>query len=328
MRANELEERGIPLVEFPVRSFRDPAGVWSAVMGLRRYVRQQAVGVVHSFDLPGNVFLGLAAPLIRSSVVLTSQRCFRTMATPAQRLGLRVADRLADGIVVNCEAVRRHLIHDARVAPSQVHVCYNGLDARRFVRRPDTAPAEIPADAFAVGTVGVLRPEKGLPTLLEAFAVCLASNPQLFLVIVGDGGERPVLQRQARELGITSRCLFQAAVEDVAPWLSRMDVFVLPSISEALSNALMEAMACECACIASRVGGTLELLHEGETGLAFDAGDWRGLAAQLQAMAGDAELRRRLAAQGAAAVRSNFSLAAAARRLGAVYDDVLARGAS
>jgi glycosyltransferase involved in cell wall biosynthesis len=177
---------------------------------------------------------------------------------------------------------------------------------------------------LVIGTICVFRPEKGLATLLNAFAACYASNPRLFLVMVGDGPEREHLQRQAIELGIMSRCLFGPAASDVVPWLSLIDIFVLPSMSEAFSNALMEAMACECACIASRVGGNPELVQDGDTGLLFEKGDVRSLVGQLRRLIADPALRQRLGRRAAAVIDSRFSLGAAAARMGAIYDTAIA----
>ena len=260
IRARELEREGIPLVEFPVRSFRSPSNIWSSVLGLRRYVRKHGIRLLHAFDPPTSVFVGIAARFLGRPVVLTSQRSFRHLRTPSFRIGLRLSDRLVDGVVVNCEAIRTHLASDEGVSFRSIHLCYNGLDTHRFQRTPTPRSGIIPRDALVIGTVCALRPEKDLPTLLRAFATCHSNHSNLFLVVVGDGPERAALCRLAQELGIASRCLFQPTVADVVPWLSLMDIFVLPSKSEALSNSLMEAMACECACVASFVGGTPELV--------------------------------------------------------------------
>ena len=125
--------------------------------------------------------------------------------------------------------------------------------------------------ALVVGVVCVLRPEKGLETLLDAFAEVHAIEPGLKLAIVGSGPCLPDLQERARALGIIERCVFEPATPRVADWLRGIDIFVLPSLSEALSNSLMEAMACGCTVAASRVGGNPELVAHGETGMPFRA---------------------------------------------------------
>jgi glycosyltransferase involved in cell wall biosynthesis len=103
-----------------------------------------------------------------------------------------------------------------------------------------------------------------------------------------------------------------------------MDIFVLPSLSEAFSNALMEAMACGCCSVASNVGGNPELVRAGETGLLFERGDAGSLADALQRLIGDEGLRKQLAVNGQSYVRGNFSAQAAARRMGEIYARLLA----
>lgn len=325
-RAQEVVDHGIPVVEVPVRSFKSPGNMLSAVMGLRRYIRDHGIRIVHGFDPPTCAFLGVMAPLLRRTTVLTSQRNYRNVRTKGFRMLLRVTDRMGDGIVVNCDAMRRHLVQDEGVTHGRIYLCYNGLDANRFQREAAVTDARVPDDALVIGTVCLFRPEKDLGTLVRAFAAIQDSHPKLFLVMVGDGNERPGLEQLVRDLGIESRCLLAPAAVKVVPWLSRLDVFVLPSRFEACSNSLMEAMSCGCACIASRIGGSPELLDDGRAGLLFEAGDVTGLAAQLRRLVADAALRRELGQVAAHRMRSEFSLEIAATRLGAIYENVLRTG--
>ena len=104
-----------------------------------------------------------------------------------------------------------------------------------------------------------------------------------------------------------------------------MDIFVLPSLSEALSNSLMEAMACGCCPVASRVGGNPELVDPDSTGLLFDAGSEEDLAAQLRLLVENQGLRRKYAEASAKRIARDFTHSAAARRMGEIYEDNLER---
>ena len=165
-----------------------------------------------------------------------------------------------------------------------------------------------------------LRPEKGLKTLLEAFSNVRPSFPEAQLVIVGSGPALRELQALAGE-----NCHFFPAVQDVAPWLRAIDIFVLPSLSEALSNSLMEAMACGCCPIASDVGGNPELIVEGESGLLFPPADAAALAGRLLAILRDPPRLQRLAANAAARMHSGFTREIAARNMAEVYREFLDR---
>ncbi len=278
---------------------------------------------MHGFDPPSCLLIGFAIAWLRPAVVLTSQRNYQQARTALVRLGMRVSHRLADGIVVNCDAMRTHLLRDEHLSARRIHLCHNGLDITRFRRMVVPLEGRVPEGAIVVGTLCALRPEKNLSVLIEAFAVCLATHPNLFLLVVGSGPERDRLQAEASARGIAGRCRFEPTAGDVVPWLNLMDVFVLPSRFEALPNALMEAMACGCAVVASRVGGTPELVT-GDTGLLFDHGDVPALVRHVMALVADPAMRERLGAHAAARMAGSFSLEAAAQRMGAIYDEQLA----
>ena len=150
------------------------------------------------------------------------------------------------------------------------------------------------------------------------------SLPKLCLVIVGSGPENENLQELARNLGILDKCRFQPAERDIRPWLAQIDIFVLPSSTEALSNSLMEAMATGCCVVASKVGGTPELVIDGETGLLFQSGNAIDLAHKLQLLAAKPTLRKVLAEKARQLIVGKFSLERSASRLTDIYEYFMA----
>jgi len=143
------------------------------------------------------------------------------------------------------------------------------------------------------------------------------------LVIVGSGPMLAELQA-----GGDADCHFEPAVGNVAPWLRAMDIFVLPSLSEALSNSLMEAMGCGCCAVASDTGGNPELVQDGQTGLLFPAGKAEALAARLNLLLDEPEYRLRLGAEAERRMHQHFTREQAARAMGGIYQEFLARGSS
>jgi glycosyltransferase involved in cell wall biosynthesis len=259
-----------------------------------------------------------------SAVVVSSQRVDRALWPAVQRHGLRVTDRLVDGIVVNCEFLRRHLRDEEKVPAGLIHLCYNGIDTGAFQPLRGARPDALRAAALVVGVVCALRPEKGLDTLLDAFAAVRGLVPGMKLAIVGSGPCLADLQDRARALGILPDCVFEPATPRVADWLHAIDIFVLPSLSEALSNSLMEAMACGCCVAASRVGGNPELVTHGETGMLFEPRDAAGLARSIASARARSRAARRVGNERRRLIRSRFSLEAAARRMGEIYSVLLA----
>ncbi len=320
MRADELGgPQALPIVRFPVPSL---ASVKGAVR-IASYIRKEGIRLVHTYDTPANLYGVPAARMAGTAVVLSSQRVHRSLWPGIYRHGQRITDRMVDGVVVNCEYMRRHLCDDEKTPADLIHLCYNGIDTGIFQPVRGGRPEALRDASVVVGVVCGLRPEKGLETLLDAFAAVRGPAPGMKLAIVGSGSCLADLQERARALGILADCVFEPATQHVPDWLHAIDIFVLPSLSEALSNSLMEAMACGCCVVASRVGGNPELIAHGETGMLFTPRDVPGLAAILSQLVKSAVLRDELASRAARLIHSRFSKQAAARRMSEIYSMLL-----
>ena len=326
IRFEELSRAGIPFLHLPLASLKSPA-VFSAAIRLRSYIREHRIRLVHAYDSSA-VFVTPIAWALRVPAVLSSVLGYRSLLDPRSRRQVRWTDKIVDTVVVNCEAMRGHLIDDEHVSGERIELCYNGVDTTEFF------PAQAPRDnadanpAFVIGTVCVLRPEKALQLLQEAFAQVRHLHANMKLIFVGSGPLLGSLQENAARLGIADANEFVPATRDVAARLRAMDIFVLPSYSEAFSNSLLEAMACGCAVVGSRVGGTPELIgSREERGLLFKSGDVADLAGQLAKLIGDFDLRRNLASLAAKFARENLTVEIAAARTAEIYEKVLLRKA-
>ena len=318
LRGPELRAAGVPIAQFPVHSFASPSALSSAWQ-LARYIRRHHIRLVHTYDFPLTIYAVPVAHFFTSAIVLSSARCHRDLIPHKYLKLVRRTDRIVDGIVVNCEFLKRHLVEDERVPPGRIELCYNGLDPEQFRPMESPRPAALPSNALVIGVVCALRPEKGLVTLIKAFAGIRNLGPPLKLAIVGSGPMREQLEAEARTLGISDDCVFAPATREVADWLRAIDIFVLPSLSEALSNSLMEAMACGCCVVASNVGGNPELVRPGETGLLFEPRDVAGLSAALRTLIQDQPLRRRLQEAGARTLAERFSMQASAEKMAEIF---------
>jgi glycosyltransferase involved in cell wall biosynthesis len=323
-RYPELKAANIPMTALPVHSFLSPSAIEGArVMG--RYIRDHGIRIVHCFDIPADLFGAPVARLYRVPVVLTCQLSFRYMYPQYKRHLLRITDRLSDRIVVNSEAVKRHLVQDVHVAGDSIVVCYNGVDTAIFHGRNRTRVSEVADASLVIGSVCVLRTEKRLDLLLQSFARVRHRRPGMKLMIVGSGDQLPDLEALRDRLGIGSDCIFVPAQDNVDAWMRSMDIFVIPSESESFPNALLEAMACECCVIGSRVGGIPELIADGVNGLLFPSGDAAGLTEKLESVIDDETLRQELSMAAGHTASETFSMDIAARRTEALYTDLLAK---
>ena len=317
LRRAELEDAGVPILHLPMHSFLSPAVV-SAGSVFVNYIRSNDIKVVHAFDAPLNIFSVPIAKFAGVPAVLSSQRGHRDLTGNATKRCLRITDRISDAVVVNCDAMRHYLIDEEGVAPSKIRICYNAVDVEEYMRRDVVSPWR---DKTVIGVVCALRPEKNLDTLVRA--VGYLSRPDVVLVIVGSGPEEQRLRSLAIDLSLGDSCHFEPATSDVVSWLSRIDIFVLPSRTEALSNSLMEAMACRCCVVASRVGGNPELIDDGENGLLFEAGSVENLAGKLETLLKNPDSLSEMAVAASAKMARSFTYSRAAASMQEIYESVL-----
>jgi glycosyltransferase involved in cell wall biosynthesis len=205
----------------------------------------------------------------------------------------------ADSLVFVSDATRRASLPRGR--RRRTTVIHNGVDLERF--RPATARDPglrerlgLPGDVPVVAQVGSLIERKGVATLLAAFARVCARRPAC-LVLAGDGPDRADFELLAGRLGVADRVRFLG--EWSAPetlWRDLVDVNVLASRQEALPLSLIEASACGVASVCSDVGGSGEVVADGETGLLFPSGDDAALASRLEQLLADDALRLRFGA--------------------------------
>lgn len=320
-RKAELEAAGIPVFHFPVTSLMNATAI-SAASKLRKFVRERGIKLVHSFDLPSNIFAAPAARWAEVPVVLTSQRGSRLLFSGLQRRLLQITDPMAHGIIANCEAMRKHLVEDEGVDPAKIEICYNGIDIGVFAPADEPHPEQLKDARFVVGTVCALRAEKGLDTLVDAFSrATLPAGSKL--LIVGSGVLEQSLREQVARLNLQESTVFLPAQQNVRQWYRAIDIFVLPSISEALSNSIMEAMACRSCVVASNVGGNPELITHEKTGLLFESRNSQDLAGKITRLAQDDRYRQALAEAGCKRMRDEFSIEASAKRMGEIYSKAL-----
>ena len=152
-----------------------------------------------------------------------------------------------------------------------VDLIYNGVDLQRYDHQEPccTLPDEYGMEPGSqiVGVVARLEPEKGHPTLIDAWPTVLRAVPDAYLLVVGEGSRRDALEAQARELRIAHRVVFTGRRDDVPAVTAALDVAVLPSYREAQGLSILEAMALSRPVVASDVGGIPEMIEDGVTGL-------------------------------------------------------------
>jgi glycosyltransferase involved in cell wall biosynthesis len=325
MRFEELRRAGVPILHLPFTSLKSPTAV-SAALRLRRYIRRHGIQVVHAYDTSA-VFVAPVARALRVPAVLSSTLGNRNLHDARTRRQVRWTDKIVDTVVVNCEAMRRHMMDDEHMASERIELCYNGVDTTQFYPTGARKPAPIADASFVIGTVCALRPEKALDLLQEAFARVRYLKPGMTLLIVGSGSELPKLEANSRRLGIQEDCVFVPATRSIPQFMRSFDIYVSCSLSEAFSNTILEGMACGRVVVGSRVGGTPELIGDDERGFLFQPGDAGDLAEKLAMLIVNEPLRDAFGARAAEFAREKLNIEVAAGRMAEIYDLVLSRKA-
>ena len=301
---------------------------------LARAIRQIDPHIVHSRNWAA-VEAVAAARWVRSCAAVHSEHGLETDAQakePRRRIWFR---RLAYELAHRVLAVSHQLkdLHSRRTgfAAHRIEVIHNGVDGARFF--PDSgararmrAELGIAAGEFCIGCVGNLLPVKDHLTALRAVDRLASVCPRWRLLIAGEGPERPRLEAfidQHPEW--KGRVSLPGTIDRIPELLNALDAYVLPSLSEGISNSLLEAMSAGLPVIATATGGNPEVVVDGQSGVLFPVGDFDKLAGELIRFGRNQELRARFAEQARSRVREEFSIDSMVRNYARLYESLALR---
>lgn len=322
----EFEALGIPVEDlgFPGESIVGARALLS-LLPLSRRLGRLRPDILHTYLFSPNLYGTLLAALARTGVLISSRRDMAWWESRRHLLATRVTNLFADRVVAVSERVRSHSITREGLPPDRVVAIQNGIELEAFDRARSGAvpwsrpPGVGPVLAMTAG----LRPVKGHEYLFGAVARLASRVPDLRCLLLGDGPRRGELEEIARRLGIADRTVFLGWQANVAPLLGQIDLFVLSSVSEGQSNAILEAMAASRPVVATDVGGNPETVEDGVTGLLVPPRDPERLAEAIEAVLLDPARARSMGESGRARVESLFSARTMARRFEALYASLL-----
>jgi glycosyltransferase involved in cell wall biosynthesis len=237
---------------------------------LRRYIRRNRIGMMHTFMVKSNILGIVAAFWSCCRVVVSSRRNLGYWLTPSYLRIYRILNRVTTRLLANSERVKRYVVEAEHIDPARVDVLYNGVDMTRYA--PGSGDPSVPAalgipdDAPVVGIVANLRPVKDHDLFLRAAQLVAEVVPRAAFLLAGSGPLREQLGRQAEELGIADRVFFTNGGGDISDHLARMSVGCLSSKSEGFSNAVLEYMAAGLPVVATDAGGNAEAVEHGTNG--------------------------------------------------------------
>ena len=299
---------------------------------LALFLRRQKIQILHAHDLWSNIVGVAAAMLARTPVTVTSQRDLSHDAWYGtyKRKVLRFCQRRSSLLLTNAKAIRDGLIEQDHMSPDKVRVVYNGVDLDRFAIPADRSQLFPGSEGHKlVVLVGnMVTGVKGHGVLLGAAAQVLKVCPNTQFVLVGDGVMRPGFEKQAQDLGLAKDFLFLGRRNDVPAILACCDIAILPSLAEGLPNAVLEYLAAGLPVVATALGGNLEIIQDGKTGLLIPPQDPKALSKALISLLTEEGLTERIARAGHDYVKQSFSFERLVAEIEQLYAGLLKQALS
>ena len=322
----QYESAGLRVHSLDVRNLRQ----LGAVPRLARYIRRQGHDVVHA-HLAMAITLAVPAARLARRPVVTS---FHTLAPRyegrdrlRERLAVLAASRSDSALFASRASLQTYAeLHYSGAAPENWRVVHNGIDVSSF--RPGPSDADVRREltggreGFLAVLPAALREQKGIIHAIEAWKQVVARHPVAVLALVGGGEEEPSLRTAVREQGLEGSVVFSGVRTDMSEVYRAADVVVLPSLVENLPTVLIEEGAAGRPVVATTVGGVLEIVLDGVTGLLCPPADPTAMAERILRLADDPRVRADLGSAATNRIRSEFSADAWVARLGSIYQEV------
>jgi glycosyltransferase involved in cell wall biosynthesis len=298
---------------------------------LRAIVRDRQIDIVHAHDYKTDLFTLMLARVERITPLTTAHGW--TGHSTVERYVYYPGDKFLIGRFPRVIAVSSE-IRDTLVRwgcrPGKISVVLNGIDHLAFRRDPsrvDGARVQfgVRDGQVVIGSVGRLEPQKRFDLLIDAFADLAADRPDLRLLIAGEGSQRSVLEAQIAARNLGQRCRLVGHTQDVAGFHHAIDVFVQSSAYEGTPNVVLEAMAFESPVVATRAGGTAELVRDGIDGVLLDSGSAEQLRESIARVLDDPSGARERALSARRRVETDLSFESRMRAVEAIYDELVRR---
>ncbi len=297
---------------------------------LMRHVRDRRYDIVHNYLIAANIFGTIWGRLGGARRIITTRRDEGFSRGFSLGIVERVSvNPIVDRVVTVSDAIGRATAQELFLSRRRVVAIPNGVDLARLEPTVDRATMRrslgLPEDALVIGTLGRLTAIKGLDIFLRACAAVMREVPAARAVLGGEGPDLDDLRALAATLGIADKVCFLGLRQDVADLLHAFDIYACTSHTEGISNSVLEAMACRCPIVATRVGGNLEILVDGETGWFVPSGDVDATAGAILRLARDPELRRRFGDAARKRVEREYDVSIMTRRYESLYRELAGR---
>jgi glycosyltransferase involved in cell wall biosynthesis len=332
--AGKLEEAGIPVDIVLVPVLRHPANLPKIIW----YLLKQNPNLIHTQLEFSDILGGLAARLLGIPSVSTLHTVGLPDPQDGQTANWRnnlmwfILRNFTSRIIAVSEDTRQFHIKEGKIPAEKVLTIYNGIDTSAFINSKQNEFEKLresfgfPFDATVFVTVAVLREQKGIQFMLRAMPAILAEVPNSYYLIVGDGNHRDSLQEIVNSLKLEKNVFFTGHRSDIPEILGISDIFVLPTLTEALPTVLIEAMAAQKVIIASNVGGVPELVTNGVNGFLVRPANLDELAVSCIKLARNKPMSNAMAANGFEIASKRFTIQQQIKELSNLYEELIKDG--
>ena len=315
----ELRESGVPVTALDLGTL--PKSI--NISRLFRMWAKDRPNLVHTHLYHAGIIGRIACKFSGISSVVVHQHGPELNRTRLRSFLDRSTSKWVTRYIASCQAVSQTMQEREGIPASKIEMIYNGVESVQRHQTPKPAgwpgSEEIPTLVYA----GRLSPEKGLLTLIQALGIVNKSTGKFRCIILGDGLALEAITTEIKHTDLTDKIFLLGKIRDIGAWLPHCDIFVLPSIWEGASMALLEAMAAGLPVIATATGGTPELVEDGISGLLVPPADPTALAGALIQLLGSAELREKMGKAGYNLVDENFRIKNTVDRISALYSGLL-----
>ncbi|HMK66112.1 MAG TPA: glycosyltransferase [Thermodesulfobacteriota bacterium] len=320
-----IEKMGIPVI--PLSRMKSKQFDFGIIQELKTLMQREKVSLVHTHLYDGGKYGRLAAWLAGvPAVVHTVHNIYVKKRRKHHWINWGLA-AITDRIIAVSGAVKESLIRYDRIRPDKIQVLYNGINFSLMEAPGDREAIRsglgLGPDDLVIGVVARLEEQKGHKILLEALSSIPSIPPNLKVLFVGNGKLRSALEAETQRRGLSRQVVFLGTRQPVSPILRALDLFVLPSLWEGFSMALLEAMAMGLPVIATKVGGAAEVITSEQNGYLISPADPKALAEAIQEAMRHPGRFQEMAGKGRETVRENFSKERHVLQLQELYQEVL-----
>jgi len=307
------------LETFPVKRIYGLSGILEGFRFIR-FLRKSRTNILMTYHFGSDIWGTCMAKIAGVPVIISNRRDMGFWRTRRHIFMYRIVNRWVKKIIVNAEAIKKLIQSEEFLSDKKVSVIYNGIDCLSEIKSNLDIRKELglTQDDFIFMHVANLRSVKGHSYLLKSFSKAINECSRVKLLLIGEGELREELQGLVKELGIDKNIFFLGKRENIRSLITQADVCLLPSLSEGMSNSILEYMAAGKPVIATNVGGNPELVQDGQTGILVEKENVKQLRDALLCLAKDSVQRKYMGKNGLEKVQREFSM----KRMVASYDEL------